>query len=86
MPDLLDLPRMVREFPIRSDESTLQLSELLHALSKHFDDCCNEQFMRAHRERRQQRNQLLRKRRPGEPHEKLPEKYDEPFSPSRGQP
>jgi hypothetical protein len=75
MYDPLDLSRFPRHLPAASDEATLQLSELLHKLSRYFDDCCHEQILRAHRARRRQRRRRPENRSPYEPHSKLPEEF-----------
>ena len=74
MYDPVNLTRFLQNQPTGSDESTLQLSELLRKLSRHFDDRCHEQILRAHRaRRRQQRQSRAEKLRPYEPQSKLPE-------------
>ncbi len=72
-------PRLILNLPVLSDESALQLSELLRTLAKHFDDCCHQQICRAQRERRKQRRRLCQERSFYGPHQKLPEEFDEPF-------
>jgi hypothetical protein len=84
MYDLIYLPRLIRELPVRSDEATLQLSEPLHTLSQLFDDCCHQQILRAHRERCRQRRRRSAMRSPYEPHDKLREEYEQRLS--RGRP
>jgi hypothetical protein len=84
MYDPVNLSRFLQNQPAGSDESTLQLSELLRRLSRHFDDRCHEQILRAHRARRRQRRQsLAEKRNLYEPQSKLPEEFYRRFS-SRG--
>jgi hypothetical protein len=82
MYDPVNLSRFLQNQPAGSDESTLQLSQLLRRLSRHFDDCCHEQILRAYRARRgQRRKSLVEKRRPYEPQSKLPEEFYRRFSP-----
>lgn len=64
---------LLQELPASSDETTLQLSELLHRLSRHFDHCYHEQILRAHHARRRQRRQRAENRSPYEPQGKLPD-------------
>lgn len=75
MHDPNDLSRVPTDWPADSDEATLQLSELLHHLSRHFDDCCHEQILRAHRARREQRRHRGEKRSYYGPQSKLPEEF-----------
>jgi hypothetical protein len=83
MYDPVNLSGFLQNQPAGSDESTLQLSELLRRLSRHFDDRCHEQILRAHRARRRQRRQSwAEKPRPYEPQRKLAEEfYSRRFSP-----
>jgi hypothetical protein len=82
MYDPVNLSRFLQNRPTGSDESTLQLSELLRRLSRYFDDRCHAQILRAYRARRGQRRQsLVRKPRPYEPQSKLPEEIYRRFSP-----
>lgn len=75
MHDPNDLSRVPTDWPADSDEAPLQLSELLHHLSRHFDDCCYEQTLRAHRARREQRRRRGEKRSYYGPQSKLPEEF-----------
>jgi hypothetical protein len=77
----VNLSRFLQNLPAGSDEATLQLSELLRRLSHHFDDCCHEQILRAHRDRRRQRQRQGERRSPYEPQSKLPEELYRRFSP-----
>jgi hypothetical protein len=82
MYDPVNLSRFLQNQPTGSDESTLQLSELLRRLSRHFDDSYHEQILQAHRARRRQRRQSLAERpSPHEPQSKLPEEFYRRFSP-----
>jgi hypothetical protein len=72
-------PRLILTLPVLSDESALQLSELLKNLAKHFDDCCHQQICRAQRERRKQRRRLYLERSLYEPQQRLADEFDEPF-------
>ena len=72
-------PRLILNLPVLSDEAALQLSELLKTLAKHFDDCCHQQICRAQRERRKQRRRVYLERSLFEPHQQLPDEFDEPF-------
>lgn len=72
---------ILQELPASCDETTLQLSELLHRLSRHFDHCYHEQLLRAHRARRKHRQRLAEHRNPYEPQSKLPEEFYRRFSP-----
>lgn len=79
MHDPLDLSRFCRDLPANADEATLQLSQLLRRLSKHFDDCCHEQLLRAHRARREQRRRRSEKRSPYGPQSITPEEIYQKF-------
>jgi len=82
MYDPVNLSRFLQNQPTGSDESTLQLSELLRRLSQHFDDRCHEQILRAHRARRMQRRQSrAQKLSPYGPQSKLPEEFYRRLSP-----
>jgi hypothetical protein len=76
----INLSRFIQNLPASSDEVTLQLSELLRRLSRHFDECSHERILRAHRARRQQRQQLAENRSPYGPQSKLPEEFYGRFS------
>jgi hypothetical protein len=75
MPDPIDFSRFPTDWPAASDEATLQLSELLHQLSRHFDDCYHEQILRAHRARREQWRRRGEKHNYPGPQSKLPEEF-----------
>jgi hypothetical protein len=73
-------PRLILNLPVLSDESALQLSELLKTLAKHFDDCCQQQIRRAQRERRKQRRRLYLERCSiYRPQPRQPDEFDESF-------
>jgi hypothetical protein len=76
----VNLSRFLQDLPAGPDEVTLQLSELLRRLSRHFDECCHEQILRAHRDRRRQRQHLAENRNPYGPQSKLPEEFYGRFS------
>ena len=72
--------RLILNLPVLSDESALQLSELLRTLAKHFDYCCHQQIARAQRERRKQRRRMyLQRCSIYGPQPRLDEEFDEPF-------
>jgi hypothetical protein len=73
----LDPFRFFPELPARSDKMTLQLWQLLHQLSRRFDDYFHEQIRRAHRARHKDRlrRSVAEKRRPYGPQSKLPEEF-----------
>ena len=83
MYDPVNLSGFLQNQPAGSDEATLQLSELLRRLSRHFDEHCHEQILRAHRARRRQRRRqsLAEKPRPYEPQAKLAEEFYRRLSP-----
>jgi hypothetical protein len=84
MYDPVNLSRFLQTEPASSDEATLQLSELLRRLSRHFDDHYHKQILRAHRARRRKRRQSqAEKPCPYGPQSKLPEEFYRRFS-SRG--
>jgi hypothetical protein len=74
----VNLSRFLQDLPASSDEVTLQLSELLRQISRHFDECRHEQIRRAYRARRRQR--LAENHRPYGPQSKLPEEFYARFS------
>ena len=72
---------LLQELPASSDETTLQLSELLHRLSRHFDHCYHEQILRAHRARRRHRQRRAENRTYHQPQAKSLEEIYRRFSP-----
>lgn len=70
--DINERPCLILELPVLSDESALQLSELLQSLAEHFDTGYHEQILRAHRAREIECERLYREQRLSQAQQSLP--------------
>jgi len=70
--DINDRPCLILELPVLSDETALQLSELLQRLLEHFDTGYDEQILRAHRAREIEYERLYREQGISQAQQSLP--------------